>query len=201
MRILATLLALTLVGCVGDESDENYACGDGDCHPMEQGICPDDCIICNDGFCDPVELERGSCPADCDVCGDGECTNHEFNYGCASDCYLCINLIWRVIVACIPENCGMQEDVICSHCGDGVCEWGEEDMGCPDCFDAVCGDGECLPWEWGRCEDCADEVCGDDFCGRWEEEFGLCTEDCDACGDGLCDSTEYNFCTIDCGPL
>ncbi len=204
-HLYAALLAVVLSGgCRGDGSGPPQSvvpatCGDGACDFAEWGICPEDCPICGDGACS--DGEEVSCDLDCSVCGDGVCTDNEFAYGCASDCFTCINLLWMAVVNCMPENCGMQEDVICAHCGDGECEPGEVETGCGDCGDPVCGDGECQVMEWGVCEDCADECCGDGFCGEWEGEFGLCPEDCDECGDGTCDVSEIDFCNIDCRPF
>jgi len=113
----------------------------------------------------------------------------------------------------IHRNC--QGGICVRFCGNGYCEAGEQDN-CPqDC--GGCGDGTCSSDEnCGTCTvDCGKcETCGDGICSQ-DEGCGICSEDCtcsetercedDACkaycGNGICENSEKNFCTLDCEVL
>ncbi|MCY0985670.1 VCBS repeat-containing protein [Nannocystis sp. ILAH1] len=153
-------------------------CGDGVCQTDQESAigCPEDCSVCGDGICDALESEQ-SCSFDCEVCGDGLCSGSESIDDCPWDCSICGDCVCDGNED--PDNCWMD-------CGQG-CEQPTEG--------SWCGDGVCLPEEWGDCpEDCG--VCGDGICDPGEPP---CQADCGACGDCVCDPVEDSVsCPGDC---
>ncbi len=163
--------------------------------------------ICNNNLTESGETCDGS---DLGVYGNGidQCNNYNpiyssGNLSCASDC-----------LSYDTSGCIDLSVPICSYCGDGICNAGEDCNNCnidcatgiPEgtcevCFKAEC-DGSCEPQKEGpACADCnSTYCCGDGFC-----DFGYCGADCGeslvtaCCGDGVCENNETSQnCPIDC---
>lgn len=62
-------------------------CGDEVCAAPSETIdtCPEDCLICGDGVCEPGETAK-TCDDDCTACGDHLCTGNETVENCRADC-------------------------------------------------------------------------------------------------------------------
>jgi hypothetical protein len=174
---------------------EDYgSCGNGICEVGEEGKCLD-CVVCNDGTCDPDFESYFTCPGDCPntpSCGDGKC-----------------ELLGGETTTNCSEDCG-------SRCGDGRCDafttplggTFEDSESCPeDCYGGDCGNGNCEYLRGETTETCSLDCkpfCGNLHCEEGENKTN-CEQDCGSgtsCGDGFCDPSrneDAQTCREDCG--
>lgn len=176
--------------CIHEICSSNpYIKGDGFCDSKKEENCKNsvlDCICesyerCNiNGVCEFYcgngvceEPERGICQLDCQWCGDKNCQENEDCSNCQDDCGFC------------------EIDFIK---GDGFCEY-ELGENCKNSDDCGCENFERCGSR-GRCE----TYCGNGICEA--EEVGKCKDDCEWCGDEVCDSSRGENCVTcenDCG--
>jgi hypothetical protein len=176
--------------------------GDGNAGCTDVEDCSDN-QFCQYGNC-PLGIESlhynaHSLEIPCDPCGNNVCAWYEelLNSYCEEDC--CGNGVCKNGVEIGPV-------IYCKEdcCGDGICSISVEDPDiCPE--DCHCGNGICEPEKGenaGICpQDC--DACGDGVCGK-SEGVASCPADC-VCGDGICDQDEAShpdyetyYCPDDC---
>jgi hypothetical protein len=167
-----------------DCGDEPECTVDADCD--DTAFC-NGAETCNAGTCQP------GTPVDCDdgLFCNGEEVCDEVDDSCVPGPAPC------------PDDCN-EDDDICTGCGDGVCDLGEDCDSCPsDCISgtlpgAVCGNGICEAGDGEDCLSCPSD-CNGKQNGKPSNRF--CCGDGDGqnpvpCSDSLC-STGSFMCTDD----
>lgn len=173
---------------------------DGQCMPASPGMV---CAACGDGVCGLGETAcncAGDCGTQCVPAGGARASGPD-----APAC--CEGLSALPAHTAQPSGaCDFDEErEICSACGDGACDPGENACNCPaDCAPPCYGEGETRPT--GLDDDevpaCCEGLIALSCAGP--SEFGMCfdcigTEICTACGDGTCGIGENDCnCPADC---
>jgi hypothetical protein len=111
---------------------------------------------------------------------------------CSFDSYCCTTFWDGICVQEAQDTCG----TVCTTCGNGACEAGEDPTNCPqdcqpECAHELCEPGEALD---PTCDSCAATVCAaDDFCCGtfWDricvqEVTDLCGITCEGCAHDQC---------------
>jgi hypothetical protein len=229
-----------------NDSDCSDTCGNGEleagetCDPPE--TCPTECednnactlqqrigsrrncnVRCVTQVINKCESGDGCCPGPCDATNDSDCSS------------TCGNNIQEPGETCDPPSSCPQDvndcddDITCTNdeisgsaanCSaecvnepipgcegdcdlDNVCDFPDERPGeCPDCFG--CGDEHCDFIGGERPDNCPEDCdpCGDGVCDPPGETSDNCEEDC-SCGDMICDPFEFasGNCPPDCGQV
>ncbi len=126
-------------------------------------------------------------------CGNGLCENDESCSICSTDCKKCDGLSCVSPTECkggycVNEKCSSKPYVE----NDGICNTGFE-----NCKNSV---NDCACKSSERCSQTAqcETFCGNGICEQ--EEAGKCKEDCQWCGDGICNGNDNcKNCNLDCG--